>query len=193
MKKKFLRAAAVIGSALAMGSVAQAQSTVPNVQDAFTVYTNGQFSSWAITNDLNEYHVAWQAFSLPSDFTAGYIVLNESNQYGENNKVFSDAFAILPDADGQHASAYFISDGATQTEKDAFLAAVGSAPLLATLTETGAPQDVSHYFFPTGNGTALVQSDVDAAPEPAAWSLIIIGVGGIGASLRSRRRKAVAA
>ena len=29
-------------------------------------------------------------------------------------------------------------------------------------------------------------------PEPAAWSLMLLGVGGIGASLRNRRRKALA-
>ena len=31
------------------------------------------------------------------------------------------------------------------------------------------------------------------APEPAAWSLMILGVGGMGGALRTRRRKAVAA
>lgn len=34
---------------------------------------------------------------------------------------------------------------------------------------------------------------VSAAPEPAAWSLMIIGVGGIGSTLRSRRRSRAAA
>ena len=32
-----------------------------------------------------------------------------------------------------------------------------------------------------------------AAPEPAAWALMMVGVGGMGAALRTRRRKAVAA
>jgi hypothetical protein len=32
-----------------------------------------------------------------------------------------------------------------------------------------------------------------AVPEPAAWSLMLVGLGGLGAALRSRRHKAVAA
>jgi hypothetical protein len=32
-----------------------------------------------------------------------------------------------------------------------------------------------------------------AAPEPAAWALMMVGVGGMGAALRTRRRKAIAA
>ncbi len=34
---------------------------------------------------------------------------------------------------------------------------------------------------------------VSAAPEPAAWALMMTGIGGMGAALRTRRRKAVAA
>ena len=39
-------------------------------------------------------------------------------------------------------------------------------------------------------GTLVI---VPGAPEPATWSLMILGVGGMGAALRTRRRKAVAA
>ena len=42
----------------------------------------------------------------------------------------------------------------------------------------------------TFGGTISVLS---AAPEPAAWALMMIGVGGMGAVLRSRRRAATAA
>ncbi len=69
-------------------------------------------------------------------------------------------------------------------------------------------QDIADYLkdtLPNGTGyaiglynpadTARVQSQIigSAAPEPSAWSLMILGVGGMGAALRTRRRKAIAA
>jgi MYXO-CTERM domain-containing protein len=46
---------------------------------------------------------------------------------------------------------------------------------------------------PVFNGRNVISGQVSSAPEPAAWSLMILGVGGMGAALRTRRRKAVAA
>lgn len=49
------------------------------------------------------------------------------------------------------------------------------------------------------NGIAVSDHDIfgsaslTAVPEPAAWSLMIIGFGGIGAALRTRRRKSLSA
>ena len=44
-----------------------------------------------------------------------------------------------------------------------------------------------------GGGGFTGSVDVSAAPEPAAWALMMVGVGGMGAVLRTRRRKMVAA
>ena len=49
----------------------------------------------------------------------------------------------------------------------------------------------------TYNGTTLPSSFIDnislaAVPEPASWALMMIGVGALGASLRSRRKMAIA-
>ncbi len=48
-------------------------------------------------------------------------------------------------------------------------------------------------YNPTGLNVQFLSSNVGAAPEPSAWSLMILGVGGMGAALRTRRRKAIAA
>ena len=40
--------------------------------------------------------------------------------------------------------------------------------------------------------SVVLTPDVSAAPEPAAWALMMVGVGGMGAALRSRRRTVVA-
>jgi hypothetical protein len=44
--------------------------------------------------------------------------------------------------------------------------------------------------FVPGNGTFSAGSVVSAAPEPAGWALMILGFGGLGASLRSHRKLA---
>ena len=54
----------------------------------------------------------------------------------------------------------------------------------------------THHLVITGtslNGLGYNgQITISSAPEPAAWSLMILGVGGMGAALRTRRRRAVA-
>jgi hypothetical protein len=44
-----------------------------------------------------------------------------------------------------------------------------------------------------GNDVVLTSFSVTAVPEPAAWALMLAGVAGVGAAVRSRRRSALAA
>jgi hypothetical protein len=43
-----------------------------------------------------------------------------------------------------------------------------------------------------GQGAGIYQLDIQAVPEPATWAMMLVGFGGLGAAMRSRRKPAVA-
>jgi len=68
-----------------------------------------------------------------------------------------------------------------------------------SFTGTGSPTTLTLAAVTGGNGGVFfdklsVQTDgAGAVPEPAAWALMIVGFGGVGATIRARRRMIVAA
>jgi PEP-CTERM motif len=67
--------------------------------------------------------------------------------------------------------------------------AVSLAALLSLVTFAGAeaaPQDIGGPPLP---GVPVVEP-VAAVPEPATWAMLLVGLGGIGATLRRRRHTA---
>jgi hypothetical protein len=49
-----------------------------------------------------------------------------------------------------------------------------------------------YHIVASGNGTANSTIDIASVPEPATWGLMLVGFGGLGAMLRSNRRRNVA-
>ncbi len=107
-----------------------------------------------------------------------------------------------------HGNAFLTSNVLTDTESAVhfgqfFYATNFSSPLPSSLTFFGLEYVGTVISYGSGETTreytssALVMSadqfSLAAAPEPASWTLMMLGVGGMGAALRTRRRKAVAA
>ena len=111
---------------------------------------------------------------------------NETVFFTERTGGISDVlhFTYSSDANGfGHLDGFVMSD-LEGTIDPAFLSSRG---IFATRTVSE-----NHPFdFSNTNITAIFQSGV---PEPATWALMVLGIGGIGASLRTaRRRQALAA
>ena len=70
----------------------------------------------------------------------------------------------------------------------------GNTNRLVSFDLTGAAAPVyGMKFSSSGNSLEFDNISVSGAPEPAAWALMMVAVGGMGSALRTRRRKAVAA
>ena len=62
-----------------------------------------------------------------------------------------------------------------------------SGDSLGSFYYTGSPLDPSYF---TGRTIAFQVEGVAGIPEPATWTLMMVGIGGIGAATRSRRDRA---
>ena len=96
-------------------------------------------------------------------------------------------------------------DGFVFINKDGQIPIISSVVIDKATTQPGFSSaalsfDANHIFVNdsglSGSANDKIVLDVtfntSAAPEPAAWALMMVGVGGMGAALRTRRRKVVA-
>ncbi len=127
----------------------------------------GSFYAWS-------YNAPSNVGGFPGNFTLGTAVV--SSDPAQNNFLFTNAATGAQDPGNYF---YIIQPWNNNGP--------GSTTIATQLRNEGVAIDAYNGQYVTSNWS------ISAAPEPAAWALMMVGVGGMGAALRTRRRKAVAA
>ncbi len=165
--------AVALASALSGGAMAQPAAPVDGVKVFIPGHTDVTFTEYSDTLGSPESFVG--TTFLPAGFSAATVFLTEPANQGGG---YSDALTIMTNTTGG-VNILFFSDPVEIPTLDIM-------PRQFTIAETGKWQDVSSYFGQPA-GFAQVISDVDVVPEPGAWSMLIVGLGALGAALRRRR------
>jgi hypothetical protein len=138
----------------------------------------------------------WQ--DVGSDFNAGttyvFTILNPGTLWsaGSNEPFSRESTAAGIPADGGYGQFTFdgftANFGAVVGENDGNFFLIGDGAKISGLS---GDVTVGYWdsYYPDNSG---IQTLSISSPEPAAWALMLVGFGGLGAALRSRRRTATA-
>jgi opacity protein-like surface antigen len=189
MKFQALSIAAIAAASLMAASAASA-ATVINVNPAsLTKHTIG-------TIDAVQTGTTAQTFDWVFNLTApvGKVLKTEieltAQKNGNTKKIGFNVFSGAPSLPTSH----LIYSGFEKSPTVKLELGTGSYFIEVTSSDIFASGSSDFAVNKeTISGNITVKGAVSAAPEPAAWALMMVGVGGMGAALRTRRRKAVAA
>ncbi len=135
--------------------------------------------------------------------THTYLLINNAQAFAKGYQ--SSTFSIESLQNGEGAKIYAYTGGLTALDPTKLtLLDTISAPATGGVTQTFSVPINSLYlvvqaFTPPGGSSAadiVVAQEVlntAAVPEPSTWALMLVGLGGLGASLRTGRKGATAA
>jgi hypothetical protein len=123
---------------------------------------------------------------LPAPTGANGFISSMTSNVLTGGLTFTGSTFVDATNSGVYAAGVNIS-GPTTFTADGGTAKIGSL----TPVGPGSYSITEHYhIFAPGAGNANTTIDVFAIPEPTTWALMIMGFGGVGAMVRSRRRQA---
>jgi choice-of-anchor C domain-containing protein len=205
--RAFLVTAAFAGALLSAASQASAASVItdgdfssPSGGGSFTTYNGGMFGPWTVNNSVDLIGAYWQAPTAGG----GSVDLDGVSPGG-----VSQTFTAAP---GEYELTFFLSanpDGGLGAKS--VDVSVGGVDKTFTYSITSATThaDMNYVeetleFFNAGTSTLSFNSkdvgspygpviggvSVSGVPEPGVWAMMLVGFGGLGASLRASRRRA---
>jgi hypothetical protein len=185
------------------------------------VYASGNQpdANWTVTNAVNPENapIAYTVFPDNADWYGGWfadgpnsdwIAANPNDAYGNGNMIFAREFTLTA---GEVSSAsitggqWSIDDSGTLTLNGHLLSTQpdGGWGAFTTFTVPSSDfvagknylvmSDVSDFYLEAGRleGT-LSYTPTSGIPEPATWAMMLVGFGGLGATMRSRRKQTLA-
>lgn len=161
----------IVAGAMAGALIAGGPAAATSFADTVNVLVPGQsqITFTSFNEAASEFFTGVSA--LPASFVSGTVVLTEPD--GST----SDTLSLIANGSGG-VDVFFFSDPSVALPSQL-------SPRVLTLAETGKLQDVSSFFGP--NISVQLGSDIDIPlPEPATWSLMLLGVAGLGFSVRRR-------
>jgi hypothetical protein len=184
----------VFGAVLGIGGVASATNV--GILDNVTGYVNGEhvYISPLVINGVTYYCVTpdrEQALGstdqnfVPVSFTSSTSV-QVAGQAESASQIASVAYLIDQghNATGklaaEYAGAIWDTEGSPTTYDDLSLAAPAEALYQGAIGKVGHADYIADAHFVGQSGGAV--------PEPASWAMMLVGFGGVGATIRSRRR-----
>ena len=171
-----MKTGVLVGAAMAAALAAAGGAHAKVFVDYLKVHVpGGPDVTFISSDDITSPESFVGTIGMPKDgFIPGTVILTEPG-----SGAYSDALSLLPNSAGG-VDIFFFSDPATAPAGE-----IGT--ILATIAETGKVQNVSDFFGFDHGATVRVGSDIDLPiPEPATWALMLIGVAGLGSTLRRR-------
>lgn len=138
-------------------------------------------------------------FSLKPFGTVATSFDNQINFYEPGTRILSDTSEISGIAGNNFVSISLLSDAEGGPPPTALLSEGGASlsplPNGGVQFETGGFQDISTFTASNGDVYTfqMASAVVEGIPEPATWAMMLLGLGGLGAAMRTTRRKAGAA
>jgi hypothetical protein len=116
---------------------------------------------------------------------SGLLLSTDANGVIQNDRFYLNGPVVIPGLSQFQSSLYEAHDGYDQQN------------LFSTFTRPyqGSAISLSEGMSNFGGSWTMVTSTdpvTSAAPEPSSWALMVVGVGGLGAALRMRRRRVAA-
>ena len=202
--RKFLAAVAALGAVAGMSTVAQANivyninqtSTTPEVGGELTPLSDtviGTITTDGTIGVLQASNILSWNLQLNDNLRPAYdVTLTPANSgiwYDVGNGLTASATGLS--FDFSDAGAGFIIQGTTYGFSSGYQYFCFQATTGACL----AGETIVPYYYGVDGvlATGLVGTvPLSGAPEPATWAMMLLGLGGMGAVLRSRRRMATA-
>jgi hypothetical protein len=184
------------GGALLVGDVADAHWTLDGGAPAYTGLQAGQFPEpyWMADGPnsrwLTPSRDGGQSYDPFSEGTYNYTLNFTLPQFSAAS--FSGAFAADNEVSAITLNGHSLGGGVGFSGWTGFSAASGdfvSGTNTLTFTVKNWAQNGGN---PTGLRVEFGASNVTAAPEPGMWALMLLGFGGVGATLRAQRRRMAA-
>ena len=199
--KKVILATAAAAAILVVGAQAQASANLLTNGS----FETGSFTGWSqggITADTGVSDQSYSDsnfFSLPPEQGNYFAYLGQQTGPGTLSQTVSDSIGKVYTVTGWYAG-----QGSGYTNYLSITVGGNGLLNLVPGPQDGVWHEVTGTFVGTGSDTLTITSyekggynfvdnfSISAVPEPATWTIMLLGVFGVGAAMRGARRKAMA-